>query len=126
LNDCAAAVLGERHFGAGKGLENLAYVTLSTGLGGGAIVDGHLLIGKDGNAVEVGHITIDPGSSLICGCGSPGHWEAYSSGSNIPNFVKHSLRDDDKSLLLELTRGERSYSKQLKRGMRQLSASSRS
>jgi glucokinase len=95
LNDCAAAVLGERHFGAGQGLENLAYVTLSTGLGGGAIVDGHLLIGKDGNAVEVGHITIDPGSHLMCGCGSPGHWEAFSSGNNIPNFVRQSIRDDD-------------------------------
>lgn len=107
LNDCAAAVLGERHFGAGRGLENLAYVTLSTGLGGGAIVDGHLLIGKDGNAVEVGHITIDPGSPLICGCGSPGHWEAHSSGSSIPNFVRHSLRDaDGSSLLYGLTGGD--------------------
>jgi glucokinase len=107
LNDCAAAVLGERHFGAGKGLDNLVYVTLSTGLGGGAIVDGHLLIGKDGNAVEVGHITIDLGSPLICGCGSPGHWEAYSSGSNISNFVRHSLRDEDAgSLIHELAGGD--------------------
>ncbi len=107
LNDCAAAVLGERHFGAGRGLENLAYVTLSTGLGGGAIVDGHLLIGKDGNAVEVGHITIDPGSPLICGCGSPGHWEAHSSGSNIPDFVRHSLREGEGgSLLYELAGGD--------------------
>jgi glucokinase len=107
LNDCASAVLGEKHFGAGKGLENLAYVTLSTGLGGGAIVDGHLLIGKDGNAVEVGHITIDPGSPLICGCGSLGHWEAHSSGSNIPNFVRHSLRDEiGGSLLHELAGGD--------------------
>jgi glucokinase len=95
LNDCAAAVLGERQFGAGRGLDDLAYVTLSTGLGGGAIVDGHLLIGKDGNAVEVGHITIDPDSPLVCGCGSPGHWEAYASGSNIPEFVRHSLGDED-------------------------------
>ena len=107
VNDCAAGVLGERHFGAGRGLENLVYVTLSTGLGGGAIVDGHLLIGKDGNAVEVGHITIDPGSPLICGCGSPGHWEAHSSGSNIPNFVRHSLLDEDGgSLLYELAGGD--------------------
>jgi glucokinase len=97
LNDCAAAVLGERHFGAGRGLDNLAYVTLSTGLGGGAIVDGHLLIGKDGNAVEVGHITIDPDSSLTCGCGSPGHWEAHSSGNSIPNFARRSLREENDS-----------------------------
>ncbi|MEE8354657.1 MAG: ROK family protein [Candidatus Bathyarchaeia archaeon] len=105
LNDCAAAVLGERRFGAGRGLDNLAYVTLSTGLGGGAIVDGHLLIGKDGNAVEVGHITIDPGSPLICGCGSPGHWEAHSSGSSIPSFVRRSLREEDKGSSLYMLAG---------------------
>jgi glucokinase len=103
LNDCSAAVLGESLFGAGRGLENLAYVTLSTGLGGGAIVDGHLLIGKDGNAAEVGHITIDSDSLLICGCGAPGHWEAYASGKNIPNFVRRYLRDDNgRSMMYEL------------------------
>ncbi|MGD2142568.1 MAG: ROK family protein [Candidatus Bathyarchaeota archaeon] len=103
LNDCAAAVLGERRFGAGIGLDNLVYVTFSTGLGGGAMVDGHLLIGKDGNAVEIGHLTIDPDSPLKCGCGCAGHWEAYSSGSGIPNFVRQDLvssRSD--SLILEL------------------------
>lgn len=106
LNDCTAAVLGEKSFGAGKEVENLAYVTLSTGLGGGAIVDGHLLIGKDGNAVEVGHITISPDSPLTCGCGSPGHWEAYSSGNNIPNFARHILGEEEGSgLIHELTEG---------------------
>ncbi len=106
LNDCTAAVLGEKSFGAGREIDNLAYVTLSTGLGGGAIVDGHLLIGKDGNAVEVGHITIDPDSPLTCGCGSPGHWEAYSSGNNIPNFAKHILGEEGSSLIHELTEGD--------------------
>ncbi len=107
LNDCTAAVLGEKNFGAGKEVDNLAYVTLSTGLGGGAIVDGHLLIGKDGNAVEVGHITIAPDSPLTCGCGSPGHWEAYSSGNNIPNFARHILGDEEGSSLIHgLTEGD--------------------
>jgi glucokinase len=106
LNDCTAAVLGEKSFGAGKEIDNLAYVTLSTGLGGGAIVDGHLLIGKDGNAVEVGHITIDPDSPLTCGCGSPGHWEAYSSGNNIPNFARHILREEGSGLIHELMEGD--------------------
>ncbi|MCW3978525.1 MAG: ROK family protein [Candidatus Bathyarchaeota archaeon] len=100
LNDCSAAVLGEQRFGAGKGLRNLAYVTLSTGLGGGAIVDGHLLVGKDGNAVEIGHLTIDPDSSLVCGCGCRGHWEAYSSGSNIPNFARLLLEGEKGDSLL--------------------------
>ncbi len=107
LNDCTAAVLGEKSFGAGMEIDNLAYVTLSTGLGGGAIVDGHLLIGKDGNAVEVGHITIAPDSPLTCGCGSPGHWEAYSSGNNIPNFARHILREEEGgSLIHGLTEGD--------------------
>jgi len=107
LNDCTAAVLGEHTFGAGKGLENLVYVTLSTGLGGGAMVDGHLLIGKDGNAVEVGHVTIDPDSPLTCGCGSRGHWEAYSSGSGISNFVRVNLQPEDcDSLIIEYAGGD--------------------
>lgn len=102
-NDCSAAVLGEKIFGAGKGLKNIFYVTLSTGLGGGAIVDGHLLSGKDGNAPEIGHVTICHDSDLVCGCGAKGHWEAYSSGMNLPNFATAILRKIDwkNSLLYE-------------------------
>jgi len=108
LNDCAAAVLGEQFFGAGRGLEDLVYVTLSTGLGGGAIVDGHLLIGKDGNAVEIGHIVVDPEGEMVCGCGCRGHWEAYCSGANIPRYARHLLREREpeevtSSLLLRLS-----------------------
>lgn len=91
LNDCTASVLGEREFGAGKNIENLVYISLSTGIGGGAIVDGHLLVGKDGNAVEIGHLTIDLEGRLQCGCGKRGHWEAYCSGRNMPNFVRLRL-----------------------------------
>jgi glucokinase len=87
MNDANAAALGERNFGAGRSHENLVYVTISTGIGGGAIVDGHLLIGKDGNAAEIGHIIVDPAGKLICGCGKPGHWEAYCSGKNIPRLA---------------------------------------
>ena len=88
INDAKAAAIGEKVFGLGRKVENLVYVTISTGIGGGVFVDGHLLIGKDGNATEVGHMTIDPASSLTCGCGRRGHWEAYCSGRNIPNFAK--------------------------------------
>lgn len=88
VNDCTAGVLGEKEFGAGREHDNLVFITIGTGIGGGAIVDGHLLFGKDGNAVEVGHITIDIQGKLMCGCGKRGHWEAYCSGRNIPNFVK--------------------------------------
>ncbi|UCD43931.1 MAG: ROK family protein [Candidatus Bathyarchaeota archaeon] len=105
LNDCSAAVLGESEYGAGKGLDNLVYVTLSTGLGGGAIVDGHLLVGKDGNAVEVGHLTIDPDSPLVCGCGCRGHWEAYCSGANIPDYARLLLQGERLQGILGETTG---------------------
>jgi glucokinase len=108
VNDCTAGVLGEHVYGAGKGIYNMFYVTISTGLGGGAIVDGHLLVGKDGNAVEVGHLTIYPDSEIICGCGAPGHWEAYCSGMNIPRFAQTLLRLSDwrNSLLAVLCGGD--------------------
>ncbi|MEM1557673.1 MAG: ROK family protein [Thermoproteota archaeon] len=88
LNDCVAAVLGEKKFGAGKGLENIVYITISTGIGGGAIVDGHLLLGKDGNAHEIGHTVVDKEGLLMCGCGKRGHWEAYCSGRGIVNYSR--------------------------------------
>ena len=91
LNDGVSAVLAESKYGAGIDNDNLVYITISTGIGGGAIIDGNLLIGKNGNAVEVGHFTIDEAGKLECGCGRRGHWEAYCAGSNIPNFVELKL-----------------------------------
>jgi glucokinase len=88
LNDASSAVLGEKLFGAGKGTDNLCYVTISSGIGCGAVVDGKLLSGKDGNAHEMGHTVIDMEARLRCGCGRWGHWEAYCSGNNLHNYVR--------------------------------------
>lgn len=88
LNDCVAAVVGEKIFGAGKDVENLVYITISTGIGGGVYVNGNLLLGKEGNAHEIGHTVVDFTGRLVCGCGKPGHWEAYCSGKNLPRFAK--------------------------------------
>ena len=107
VNDCAAAVLGEQMFGAGKGYSSIVYVTISTGLGGGAIVDNHLLMGKDGNAPEIGHITINSDSDIKCGCGSYGHWEAYASGKNIPRYAMKLMKSSwRKSLIGDLIGGD--------------------
>ncbi|RLJ09154.1 MAG: ROK family protein, partial [Candidatus Aenigmatarchaeota archaeon] len=84
----SAAVYGEYRFGAGIDLDNIVYVTISTGIGGGCIIDKHLLFGKDGNVAEVGHTTIDFSGELKCSCGGRGHWEAYCSGKNIPVFAR--------------------------------------
>ncbi|QYZ79222.1 ROK family protein [Methanofollis formosanus] len=86
LNDCRAGALGERWRGAAQGVDDLVYLTLSTGIGGGAVVGGRLLLGRDGNAGEVGHLFVDAGYALPCGCGHRGHWEAYASGTGMPRF----------------------------------------
>ncbi|OGI27456.1 MAG: hypothetical protein A2359_04960 [Candidatus Moranbacteria bacterium RIFOXYB1_FULL_43_19] len=89
MNDCIAGVLGEKHFGAGKKFSNLVYITMSSGIGGGAIANRNLLMGRGGNAAEIGHMTVDTKFDLPCSCGKGrGHWEAYASGNSIPKFFR--------------------------------------
>ena len=97
-NDCRVAVIGEKNYGIGKRrrIDNLAYITISTGIGGGIYIDGHLLHGKDNNAIEPGHFVVDFSEKLRCGCGKKGHWEAYCSGRNMPNYVKLLCKEDPK------------------------------
>ncbi len=78
-NDGIAAAIGEWTFGAGKGLRSIVYVTVSTGIGGGVIVDGNVLRGRKGMAGHVGHMAIYP-DGLRCSCGNAGCWEAYAAG----------------------------------------------
>lgn len=85
-NDCVAAVWGEYVFR--HPVENLVYITLSTGVGVGAVVNGILLLGKDGNAHELGHAVIDFRSGRRCGCGGRGHFEAFVGGANMPKFYQ--------------------------------------
>lgn len=81
-NDANAAVLGEHRFGAGRGYQHLVYVTVSTGIGGGVILDGRLYQGATGNAAELGHLSVQY-DGWECPCGSRGCLEAYASGTNI-------------------------------------------
>ena len=80
--DTNAAVIGEWRYGAAKGADDVIYLTVSTGLGGGMVVNGRPLIGKDGTAGEIGHMTVDIDGPL-CGDGQPGHAEAIGSGRAI-------------------------------------------
>ncbi len=95
INDCSAAAIAEKEVGRGRGFDNFVYLTLSTGIGAGVFVDGNLLVGKDGNAHEIGHLVIDVGGRLTCGCGKPGHWEAYCSGRNIPRLASLVLGGEE-------------------------------
>lgn len=81
-NDANCAALGEYQFGAGRGVANLCYVTLSTGIGGGVIIEDRLFEGTAGAATEVGHMTIDL-NGPDCNCGSKGCWEVLASGTAI-------------------------------------------
>jgi glucokinase len=80
--DTNAAVMGEWRYGAAAGADDVIYVTVSTGIGGGLVVDGRPLIGKDGTAGEIGHLTVEINGPL-CGDGQPGHAEAIGSGRAI-------------------------------------------
>ena len=89
-NDANLAALGEHRFGAGQGVDDLVYLTVSTGIGGGLISGGKLLLGARGYAAEVGHQTLVAGGP-ICGCGQPGHLEALASGPSIARNAKERL-----------------------------------
>src|SRR5207302_1656673 len=78
-----AAAAGEHRWGAGAGTQNMVYLTISTGVGGGVIVDGRLYRGAGGNGGELGHVTVDWHGRPCRGCGRRGCLEAYVSGTSI-------------------------------------------
>lgn len=86
-NDADCGVIAEARLAA-QSPENLVYLTFSTGIGAGVIVDGRVLSGENGNAAEVGHMMLDPAELMRCGCGRDGHWEAYAGGANIPAYAR--------------------------------------
>ncbi|WP_435361344.1 ROK family protein [Haloarchaeobius sp. DFWS5] len=95
-NDTNAGCIGQRFF-ADRNPDDMAYITISSGIGAGVCVDGKIASGWDGNAGEVGHYVVDPQGRLTCGCGKDGHWEAYCSGNNLPRFAQ-LLAEDDQSV----------------------------
>ena len=100
-NDATAGVIGERFYADGD-CENLVYLTLSSGIGAGAIVNGHVLRGATGNAAEMGHVMLAPDTGRQCGCGGVGHWEALCSGHNIPATVRTLAADAGVETALDL------------------------
>ena len=89
-NDANVATLGEFMFGAGKGTENMVFITASTGIGGGAVLNGKLFRGSTGNALEVGHMTVAT-EGPRCGCGNLGCAEALGSGTAIGKRAKEAV-----------------------------------
>lgn len=90
-NDANAAAIGEYTFGAGKGTKHMIYITVSTGVGGGAILNGRPYRGNTSNALEVGHMTIEPFSKYQCNCGKYGDVESLCSGTAIAKRAKEAV-----------------------------------
>lgn len=89
-NDANTAALGEQWYGAGRGLNDMVYITISTGIGGGIIIGGDLIHGVENGAGEVGHMTVLP-DGPECGCGAYGCLEALCSGSSIARRARERL-----------------------------------
>ena len=104
VNDANAAAWGEYYAGAGKKSKTMVYVTISTGIGSGIVLDGKLLLGSNSFAGELGHTMIDQ-KGPRCSCGQFGCWEAYASGTAIARFATDAA-SRNYSLITELAAEE--------------------
>jgi glucokinase len=104
-NDANLAALAEYRFGAGKGASNLIYLTISTGIGGGIIIDHKLFLGAYGLAAEVGHMTLEADGPR-CKCGNVGCLEALASGTAIAKRAVESILAGEKTMIIDLVGGD--------------------
>lgn len=105
LNDVRAIALGEKMFGAGKGIDNLVCMALGTGIGGGIIINGRLYFGNEGFAGEVGHQVIDL-SGPRCTCGSWGCLESLASGSALSSQAIKLVKQGATTVMRELAKND--------------------
>ncbi|MFC1893522.1 ROK family protein [Chloroflexota bacterium] len=105
INDANAAAVGELCFGAGRGARHFIYITLSTGIGGGIIIDGKIYTGSIGTAGELGHMTIDDEGPL-CNCGNRGCWETLASGTALAREARHSIKAGAETSILDYIAGD--------------------
>ncbi|MGD1996181.1 MAG: ROK family protein [Anaerolineae bacterium] len=104
-NDANLAALGEHRFGAGQGVDDLIYLTISTGIGGGIVLDGQLFEGGRGLGGEIGHMVVDA-QGPPCLCGSRGCLEALASGPAIAQAAREAIAEGRPSSLLERVGGD--------------------
>ncbi len=104
-NDANSAAWAERVYGAGKGLENVIMVTVGTGIGGAAIVNGQPLRGANGTGAEFGHMRVVPDGEQ-CGCGIKGCFERYASGSALMRHTREAIAKDPAAAKDLLARGD--------------------
>jgi glucokinase len=104
-NDGNLGALAEQRRGVAKGLQNVLYMTVSTGCGGGFVLNGQIYHGHTCGAGEVGHMTIDP-EGLPCPCGSSGCFELYASGTAMNRIMREDMAKGVKSRVFDLAGGD--------------------
>ena len=105
-NDANTAALGELIYGAGRGNNDLVYITVSTGVGGGIIFDGNIFHGASDSAGEIGHMVIMPDGPL-CSCGNNGCLEALASGTAIARAAYELVASGQGDAVLQAAGGRR-------------------
>ena len=90
-NDANVAALGEFWKGGGQGCDNMVFVTLGTGVGGGIVVEGRLLHGAHGSGAEIGHLVLNRDEAIPCNCGKRGCVEQYCSATGIVRLAKEAM-----------------------------------
>lgn len=99
-NDANVAALGEMWKGGGLGHRNMIMVTLGTGVGGGVITNGHIMIGGHGAGGEIGHICVNYEEKEACGCGKTGCLEQYASATGIARLARKRLENNEDPTVL--------------------------
>ena len=103
-NDSNGAALAEHRRGAGRGTEHMVYVSASTGLGSGLIINGKIFRGSYGFAGETGHMLMTPDEGIMCGCRNRGCFMSYGSGKYIVEHIKNRLDEGAQSELAKVDR----------------------
>jgi glucokinase len=104
-NDCTAGAYAEWRIGAARGFDDVLYVGIGTGIGGGMVVGGRLARGAFGLAGEIGHVIVEPDGPR-CGCGNRGCWETVASGTAITLHGRRAVTRHAHSMIAELAGGD--------------------
>ena len=115
-NDVNLGVLGEYHFGAGRGYKNIVGFFVGTGMGGGLVLNGALFTGNQFKAAEYGHMVLDPEGPL-CNCGQRGCLEAFSSKQGMSAYIRQQISRGRQTMMAEAVQEGVFRSKKLKKAL---------
>lgn len=108
-NDANVAALGEKWLGAARDVDNMAMVTLGTGIGGAIILNGKIFYGMNGMAGEFGHVTVEP-NGVPCGCGNHGCAERYASATAVVRMAREAIESGEAPALARAASSDAEFS----------------